>query len=46
MHGDEEVNYRHPDLAKYFGDTYGIPVYQEQLYVHRHGHGWIHSLSG
>jgi len=31
MHGDEDVIYRHPDLAKYFGDTYGIPVYQEQL---------------
>lgn len=31
MHGEEEIKYRHPDLSKYFGDTYGIPVYQEQL---------------
>ncbi len=31
MHGEAEVEYRHPSLAPIFQDTYGIPVYQEQL---------------
>jgi DNA polymerase III subunit alpha len=31
MHGEAEVEYRHPGLEPIFQDTYGIPVYQEQL---------------
>ncbi|HLE16415.1 MAG TPA: DNA polymerase III subunit alpha [Anaerolineales bacterium] len=31
MHGEEEVNYLHPDLEPIFKETYGRPVYQEQL---------------
>ncbi|HSO27606.1 MAG TPA: DNA polymerase III subunit alpha, partial [Anaerolineales bacterium] len=31
MHGEEEVNYRHPSLEPIFRETYGYPVYQEQL---------------
>ena len=31
MHGEEEVTYRHPLLEKVFKDTYGIPIYQEQI---------------
>ncbi len=31
MHGEEEVSYRHPMLEQNFSDTYGIPIYQEQL---------------
>jgi DNA polymerase-3 subunit alpha len=31
MHGEAEVEYRHPKLEPIFRDTYGIPVYQEQL---------------
>ncbi|HEX5838321.1 MAG TPA: DNA polymerase III subunit alpha [Anaerolineales bacterium] len=31
MHGEAEVEYRHPMLEPIFRDTYGIPVYQEQL---------------
>jgi DNA polymerase-3 subunit alpha len=31
MHGDAEVEYRHPALQPIFQDTFGIPVYQEQL---------------
>ncbi len=31
MHGESEVEYRHPALEPIFGDTYGIPLYQEQL---------------
>jgi DNA polymerase-3 subunit alpha len=31
MHGKEEVQYRHPVLAKILDDTYGIIVYQEQI---------------
>lgn len=31
MHGQEGVDYRHPALETIFQDTYGIPVYQEQL---------------
>lgn len=31
MHGEEEVQYRHPLLEPIFKETYGYPVYQEQL---------------
>src|SRR5512136_278675 len=31
MHGEEPVEYRHPDLGPIFKETYGYPVYQEQL---------------
>jgi len=31
MNGDQEVVYRHPSMESIFSDTYGIPVYQEQL---------------
>jgi DNA polymerase-3 subunit alpha len=31
MHGDADVEYRHPALQPIFQDTFGIPVYQEQL---------------
>jgi len=31
MNGDAEVEYRHSKLEPIFQDTYGIPVYQEQL---------------
>ncbi len=31
MHGETEVEYRHPAMKPIFGDTYGIPLYQEQL---------------
>src|SRR5512144_986740 len=31
MHGEADVEYRHPKLEPIFRDTYGIPVYQEQL---------------
>jgi DNA polymerase III subunit alpha len=31
MHGEEEVDYRHPSLEPIFEETYGYPVYQEQL---------------
>ncbi len=31
MHGEAEVSYRHPKLAPIFKETFGIPVYQEQL---------------
>jgi len=31
MHGEEPVEYRHPSLKSIFGETYGIPVYQEQI---------------
>ncbi len=31
MHGEEEVTYVHPALESIFGETYGIPVYQEQI---------------
>jgi len=31
MNGEAEVEYRHPKLEPIFKDTYGIPVYQEQL---------------
>lgn len=31
MQGESEVEYRHPSMEPIFKDTYGIPVYQEQL---------------
>jgi DNA polymerase-3 subunit alpha len=31
MHGEAQVEYRHPSMAPIFDSTYGIPVYQEQL---------------
>jgi DNA polymerase-3 subunit alpha len=31
MHGEEPVEYRHPMLEQIFKETYGYPVYQEQL---------------
>jgi DNA polymerase-3 subunit alpha len=31
MHGEGKVQYRHPAMEPIFSDTYGIPVYQEQL---------------
>jgi DNA polymerase III subunit alpha len=31
MHGDTEVIYRHPAMEPIFCDTYGIPIYQEQI---------------
>jgi len=31
MHGEEEVQYIHPALEPIFKETYGYPVYQEQL---------------
>lgn len=31
MHGEEEISYRHPAMEQDFKDTYGIPIYQEQL---------------
>ncbi len=31
MHGEEAVTYRHEALKPIFGDTFGIPIYQEQI---------------
>ncbi len=31
MHGEEPVSYLHPELEEIYGETYGIPVYQEQV---------------
>lgn len=31
MHGEEPVEYAHPDLESIFKETYGIAVYQEQV---------------
>lgn len=31
MHGEEEVQYQHPSLEPIFKETFGIPVYQEQI---------------
>jgi DNA polymerase-3 subunit alpha len=31
MHGEEPIEYRHPWLEDIFKETYGYPVYQEQL---------------
>ena len=30
-HGRQTVSYDHPDLAQVLEDTYGLPIYQEQL---------------
>ncbi len=31
MHGEAPVEYRHPAMEPIFNDTYGIPIYQEQI---------------
>jgi len=31
MHGEAPVEYRHPAMEPIFQDTYGIPIYQEQI---------------
>ncbi|GAB4530928.1 MAG: DNA polymerase III subunit alpha [Anaerolineales bacterium] len=31
MRGEEKISYLHPSLAPIFDETYGIPVYQEQI---------------
>ncbi len=31
MHGEEKVTYRHPSMERIFKETYGIPIYQEQI---------------
>jgi DNA polymerase-3 subunit alpha len=31
MHGQEDVRYDHPSLEPIFDETFGIPVYQEQI---------------
>lgn len=31
MHGEEKVSYRDPGLEPIFKETYGIPIYQEQI---------------
>ncbi len=31
MHGEKEPSYRHPAMEPIFSETYGIPVYQEQI---------------
>ena len=31
MHGEAEIKYAHPDLESIFKETYGVPIYQEQL---------------
>jgi len=31
MHGEEKVTYQHPSLEAIFKETYGIPIYQEQI---------------
>jgi DNA polymerase-3 subunit alpha len=31
MHGEAEISYPHPDLEPIFRETYGVPIYQEQL---------------
>jgi DNA polymerase-3 subunit alpha len=31
MHGEEPVTYRHPAMEPIFSETYGIPIYQEQI---------------
>ncbi|MCL4559348.1 MAG: DNA polymerase III subunit alpha [Chloroflexi bacterium] len=31
MHGEEAVTYKHPALENIFQETYGIPIYQEQI---------------
>ena len=44
MHGEAEVEYRHPALEPIFKDTYGIPVYQEQLMRAAVRTGGLHAL--
>ncbi|MEW6649131.1 MAG: DNA polymerase III subunit alpha [Chloroflexota bacterium] len=31
MHGEQAVSYRHPSMEAIFKETYGIPIYQEQI---------------
>lgn len=31
MHGEVDIEYRHPDLAPFLGETMGIMIYQEQI---------------
>jgi DNA polymerase-3 subunit alpha len=31
MHGEQAITYHHPLLERVFKETYGIPIYQEQL---------------
>lgn len=31
MHGEEPVTYPHPKMEKVFKETYGIPIFQEQI---------------
>jgi DNA polymerase III subunit alpha len=31
MHGEEDVSYRHEAMQSIFEETYGIPIYQEQI---------------
>ena len=31
MHKEEQASYQHPDLKPIFEETYGVPIYQEQL---------------
>jgi len=31
LHNEETISYRHPKLEEFFSETYGIPIYQEQL---------------
>ncbi len=31
MHGEQAVTYRHPSMEAIFKETYGIPIYQEQI---------------
>jgi len=31
MHGEEEITYRHEALKPIMGETFGIPIYQEQV---------------
>jgi len=31
MHGEEQVTYRHPKMEPIFKETFGIPIYQEQI---------------
>lgn len=31
MHGEAEIEFRHPAMEPIFRDTYGIPIYQEQI---------------
>jgi DNA polymerase-3 subunit alpha len=31
MHGEEPVTFRHPALEPIFSETFGIPIYQEQI---------------